>query len=596
MSVVVSNHIQHPTDTTSANGYVWQLSNCDEREKLSFIQKHSLNEVIARLLITRGIRLEEVESFLNPTIKQFLPDPFHLKDMVIAANRLADAVINNQKITIFGDYDVDGATSSALLKRFFALLGFEVGVYIPDRITEGYGPNSNAFRLLKEQGTEIIVTVDCGTMAFEPLEVAAQLSLEVIVVDHHLSGDTLPKAVAIINPNRIDESSPYRYLAAVGVAFLLAVAVKVKLKEKGFFKDKAEPDLLSLLDLVALGTVCDVVPLEGLNRAFVKQGLKILSKRQNTGLSVLYDICGVNDYPNTYHLGFILGPRINAGGRVGQADLGVKLLSSDDFMHSNSIARMLNEFNEERKAIEMMVLEEAMDQAEQHASNSSVIMVKGNNWHPGVIGIVASRLKEKFNKPIAVIALDNEVGKASCRSIKGVDFGSAIVSAKMLELVTAGGGHAMAAGFTVPAHKIEDLRGYLEERFAKEILASNQSNIRYFDAFLSTNGLTVDLAKTLEQLGPFGSGSPEPRVLIDNLYVVNYQIFSESHIKLVLANSRSGTGQSFKAMAFRAIGTPIGDALLNSSGKPLHLVGHIKINRWQGSEKAELMIDDVIVG
>ena len=576
----------------SIGGTTWQLRTDDERAILSLIQKCELPEILARILVGRGITADTAEDFLRPTLRNLLPDPFHLLGMEAAVTRIVDAITANESFVIFGDYDVDGATSSALLKKFFAMLEHHVTIYIPDRITEGYGPNCDAFTALRQQGNTLAITVDCGTLAFEALETAAHIGLDVIVVDHHLGSSELPPAVAIINPNRLDETSPYRYLAAVGVAFLLAVAVTKNLRENGYFTERPEPDLLSLLDLVALGTVCDVVPLKGLNRAFVVQGLKVLAARKNKGLAILADIAGLDEVPNCYHLGFVLGPRINAGGRVGQADLGAKLLSGTDTDAATSIAILLSSFNQERKAIETTVLAEAMEKAEALPDDVPLIMVAGEGWHPGVIGIVASRLKDRFQKPAAVIALSAGIGKASARSVTGVDFGSAVVSARAMELLIAGGGHAMAAGFTVAEDKIEALYTFLCTRFQPELELLKGSTRYTFDSYLSIPAISANLVQLLEQAGPYGSGNPSPRFVLTSCYVMKCDILAGAHLRCFIG-SNGGGGGSLKAMLFNAVGTPLGDAILAAKGKTLHIAGSLRVNKWQGNESAEFMIDDI---
>ncbi len=573
----------------STSGYSWQLRESDERLVTTLIQKLELPEIIARVLVGRGVSLEEAEDFLQPTLRKLLPDPLHFLDMEKAATRLAEAVMKQQHIVIFGDYDVDGATSSALLKRFFAMVGHQAEVYIPDRITEGYGPNSQALQALRKKGAEVIVTVDCGTLAFEPLAAAAACGLEVIVIDHHLGAETLPEACAVVNPNRLDETSPYRYLAAVGMCFMLAVAVKTVLKTQGWFSTRQEPDLLALLDLVALGTVCDVVPLKGVNRAFVVQGLKILAKRQNIGLAALTDVAKLSETLNVYHLGFVLGPRINAGGRVGKADLGATLLTLKDYDAATTLATHLDHFNKERKAIETLVLEEATAMAEQLPEEAGIICVAGEGWHPGVIGIVASRLKDRFHKPTAVIALADGIGKASARSVPGVDFGSAVVSARGMDLLLAGGGHAMAAGFTVEEGKIPALEAFFSARFKAEMEQLPARRVLHLDGFLSLNALTPELLELLEKAGPFGAGNPTPRFAMMNCHVIRADVLQGKHVRAIIA-SRGARG--VKAMAFNAAESEMG-RLLQEKGQTLHIAGHAKINRWQGAESIELMIDDV---
>ena len=580
----------------SVKNFHWLERTYDTRQILTMQQKLNLPEVICKIILERNIPIDQAENYLNPTIKHFMADPMLLKDMPQAAIELCDAVIKQKKIVIFGDYDVDGATSSALLKLFFAEVGLAVETYIPDRIKEGYGPNSNAFKMLKEQGTEIIITVDCGTMAFTALEDAQDYGLKVIVIDHHLGAELLPPAIAIVNPNRSDELSEYKYLAAVGVAFMLAIAVNSNLRAAGWYASRAEPKLMNLLDLVALGTVCDMVPLIGLNRALVVQGLKIIAKRTNIGLAALIDVALVKEAPSCYHLGFVLGPRINAGGRVGESFLGSNLLSASDYDYAYNIAQKLDLYNQQRKLIEAQVIEEAFDQAEKLAASCSVIIVAAQNWHPGVIGIVASRLKERFNKPVAVIAIINDkLGKASCRSVTNIDFGSAIIAAKEAKILIDGGGHAMAAGFSIDPDKIEQLRNFLDLRFQSIMMAQAKNTQRYFDSYVSCNGINLELAKLIEQAGPYGSNAAEPRFMITDAIIYRIDIFAEAHISCLISHQSGIGAKTLKATAFRAINTIMGQSLLSSKGKLINIIGYIKINRWKGKETAEITIEDVII-
>lgn len=577
---------------TSASGYHWKFTEIDERLALTLTQKLELPDVIARLLVGRNIPLEATPAFLNPTLKEYLPDPFHLKDMDIAADRLAKAVMQKENIAVFGDYDVDGATSSALLKRFFAMLGVNARVYIPDRITEGYGPNITAFLKLREEGADIVITVDCGTAAIDPIKAAKEVGLEVIVVDHHLSDGQLPEALAVVNPNRLDETSPHRNMAAVGVAFLLAVAVNARLREGGWYKDKQVPDLLSLLDLVALGTVCDVMTLTGVNRAYVAQGLKVMAKRQNPGLVALSDVAGIKEMPGVYHLGFLLGPRVNAGGRVGEANLGTRLLTSNDYSEAYDIAKTLDGFNAERKAIETFVLEEAIQQVEVEGKQEHpIIIVAGEGWHPGVIGIVAGRLKEKYNRPTAVIAAENGIGKASARSISGVDLGSVVTSAKAEGYLVAGGGHAMAAGFTVEMPKLEALTAFMTEKLAAGVAEHGAYKTLKLDGMLLVASATTSLLKTLEMIGPYGMGNPEPRFVITNAQIIRADVLSGEHIRCIVKDHQGKA--TMTAMAFRCVDTPLGQALLSIGAKPCHLAGRLRINYWQGNETVQMLVDDV---
>ncbi len=578
----------------SVKDFSWHIHEADESEVSLLIQKHQISEIIARLLVNRSIPLERVKTYLNPTIRDTLPDPFHLKDMDKAVAVITKAILAKEKIVIFGDYDVDGATSSALLKRFFNMLNVEVEVYIPDRIGEGYGPTKDAFNKLKNQGFSLIITVDCGTSSFEALEFAKENNLKVVVIDHHLSSENLPPAEAIVNPNRRDETSKYGYLAAVGVAFLTSVALISKLRSEGYFIDKKEPYLLNLLDIVAIGTVCDVVPLEDLNRSFVVQGLKILNKQQNTGIRAFCKLLGIEHELTSYHLGYVIGPRINACGRVGESWIGSKILSTEDEIEASELAKRLEVYNAERRAIEYTVFEQALIQAKEQAKNNFFILVACENWHQGVVGIVAGRLKEIFNKPIAVVSILNDMGKASCRSIPGIDFGSAVVAAKEAGLLTSGGGHKMAAGFTLEMSKLEKVHHFLNERFLDELSKISDKNKRYFDAYVSVEGVHLKLAKEIEKIGPFGPSNPEPKFMLKKVYIVKHNIFGENHIScfVACANDKNNS-KLLKLDAFRSLETQIGKIILSHTG-PLDVIGHIRINRWKGNEITNFVIEDII--
>lgn len=583
------------TEYTSVRGANWVMRDTDERVVLAIQQKFQIPEIVARVLVARGVGLEDVEHFLSPTVRNLLPNPFELLDMDKAANRLAEAVVKGEEIAIFGDYDVDGATSSSLLKRYFRELGSDPVLYIPDRMKEGYGPNTAALLGLKKSGVDVCVTVDCGTMSFEPLTAAKAAGLDVIVIDHHLGGETLPEAVAIVNPNRLDETSNQKHMAAVGVAFLLAVAVSACLRERGWFNNRKAPDLLQLLDIVALGTVCDVVPLLGANRAFVSQGLKIMRSRQNPGLAALADVARVDDLPSTHHLGFVMGPRINAGGRVGQADLGARLLSTEDSEEAKAIALRLDGFNHERRAIETTVLDHAIAQVEQADVESPMLFAVGQDWHPGVVGIVASRITERFHRPTAVISLKDGMGKASARSIAGIDLGSAIVAAKQEGLLVAGGGHAMAAGFTVEEKNIPVVHQFLCERFRNR-MESCATRLIKMDGFLSLDAVQMDLIQLLKQVEPYGTANPEPRFVFTDVLVISAEVVGADHIKCLFGSAHTGaTGKTVKAMAFRCLETPLGTTLLNYRGKVITLAARMKLNSWRGVDTVELVVDDVAV-
>ena len=460
------------------------------------------------LLCQRGVTLAEAEGYLQPTLRDLLPDPHHLLDMRKAAARFAAAIMAGQIIGVFGDYDVDGATSSALILRFCRSLGIATALHIPDRQKEGYGPNITGLRKLHAQGARLIITVDTGTLAFAPLAEATAEGMEILVIDHHQGEPTLPDAHAVVNPNRFDETSAHGHLAAVGVTFLLLVATNAALREAGHFTNRPTPDLRHLLDIVALGTVCDVVPLVGLNRAFVLQGLKIMRQRNNAGLAALMDVSRLDQPPGVYHLGYLLGPRINAGGRVGQSDLGTRLLTTEDPDEARHIAEQLEQYNKERKAIEAQVQEQASLQAESQR-NAPFILVAGDGWHEGVIGIVAGRLKEAHNRPAAVVSFNAQgIGKASARSVKGVDLGQAVIAARQAGLLVAGGGHAMAAGFTVQREKFEDFTAFLTAQLEKAVAAHALQDALHLDAELALSAATLEMAALLEQAGPYGAGNP----------------------------------------------------------------------------------------
>jgi len=578
-------------DSLSLTGRIWRLRPVEDAQVRALMQHHDLPELVARLLVARGVNSSDVPDFLNPSLKALLPDPLHLLDMGKASQRFADAVIGGESIAIFGDYDVDGATSSALLARYLKALGCTPIIYIPDRMKEGYGPNSAAMIALQKQGVKVVITVDCGTMAFEALETAHNVGLDVIVIDHHIGAAERPKAFAIVNPNRLDEGSPHGQMAAVGVAFLLAVAANRTLRERGFFKDKKEPDLRQCLDLVALGTVCDVVPLTGVNRALVTQGLKVMAARQNVGIRTTLDLATVSESPGVYACGFVVGPRINAGGRVGKSDLGVRLLSTDDEAEALGLARELELHNNERKTIEAMVLEQAMLQAQQLDAQAPVLVVASVGWHPGVIGIVAGRLKERFHKPVAVVALDGGIGKASARSVTGFDFGAAVIAAREAGLLVAGGGHAMAAGFTVEESQLPALRDFLIQRLVIPGGDVPVARALWLDGVISLGGAIPDLVANLDRLGPFGQGNPNIRLMIQGATNLRPEVVGNAHVKTLLIDKVSNARLS--AIAFRCLDTKLGEALLTTRGRCVDVVGQLRLQEWNGKQTVSLMIDDL---
>ncbi len=562
----------------------WRALAADARDGLGH------DDLVSQLLLARGCPPDEIEAHRTPSIRGFMPDPSIFRDMDRAAARLADAVVAREPIAIFGDYDVDGATSAAVLVRLLRDLGLSPRAYIPDRMTEGYGPTEAALLRLQAEGANLIVTVDCGAQAFEPLAAAQDAGIEILVVDHHKCATELPRAHAVVNPNRLDETegAAHGHLAAVGVCFLLGAALIRTLRSRGFFADRAEPRLLDLLDLVALGTVADVAPLRGLNRAFVAQGLKVMAQRRNIGLAALTDAARLTRAPTCSDLGFALGPRINAGGRVGRADLGVRLLITDDPAEARAIAEELNHFNDERRAIEAGVQATAETTVDR---NRHVAVVSGEGWHPGVIGIVAGRLKEKLDRPAIVIAVDEHgMGKGSGRSISGVDLGAAILAAKEHGLLIAGGGHAMAAGLTVEAHRIAELADFLEERLADAVVRASAGRALLVDAVLAPGGVNPGLVGAMEAGGPYGMGWPAPRIAAGPFRVIRADLVGTNHVRAIVAGA---DGRSLKAMAFRQADTALGQALLGAgSTRRLWLVGRAKVDDWSGRDVAELHIED----
>lgn len=560
-----------------------------ERAALAMAQRHGLPDIVARVMAARGVALDDVESFLNPTLRAELPDPSSLKGMAEAVDRLSRAIRHGETIGLFADYDVDGATSAALLSRFIAAVGGKSILHVPDRILEGYGPNAEALAGLKRRGAGVVVTLDCGIVAFDVLEQTAESGLDVVVVDHHMADPSLPRAIAVVNPNRVDETGALGHLAAVGVTFLVVIALNRALREAGWFASRREPDLMSWLDLVALGTVCDVVALEGLNRAFVSQGLKVMARRGNPGLRALASVAKIEQRPEAYHLGFVFGPRVNAAGRVGDADLGARLLSTEDDAEAARIAQALDQHNDARKEIEAQVQAEAVAQAEQADPDTPILVVAGDGWHPGVIGIVAGRLRERFNRAACVIALDGETGKGSGRSVKGLALGPAVIAAHQTGLLVGGGGHAMAAGFTVERDKLDDFRRFLAERFAAELAGEPLVATVSLDGVLAPAGAKRRVYDALAKLGPFGSGNPEPHFAISGAKIARADVVGQNHVRCILTGADGG---KLKGIAFRAMDGDLGPALLNHGGRALHIAGQLRADDWQGREDVQLFIED----
>src|SRR6516225_9123352 len=575
----------------SVCGRRWRLRAADAREGEPIAERLALPEIVGRLLAQRGIDVDHAPGFLAPRLRDQLPDPSHLRDMEVAAARLVRAVRDGETIAVFGDYDVDGATSAALLSRFFAAAGARTRIYVPDRLREGYGPNTPALLRLHQEGARLVVTVDCGTTAHLPLAEAAEAGLEVIVIDHHVAEPLLPRATAIVNPNRLDETSPHGGLAAVGVAFLLVVAVNRALRQAGWYVgERMEPDLMGWLDLVALGTVCDVVPLAGLNRALVAQGIKVARCNANPGLAALAAVAGINEPLDAYHLGFVLGPRVNAGGRVGAADLGARLLSTDDSMLAADLAQRLDAYNRERRDIEARTLEAAISMVEGAAQSPVLVFAAAANWHPGVIGIVAARLKERYERPACVVALGDGVGRGSGRSIAGLPLGPAVIAARRAGLLINGGGHAMAAGFTVAAEKLDALREFLVERLGDGLDHERLVPELRVDAALSLAAAQAELIGHVEQLAPFGAGNPEPRFVFLGVRVVHTEAVGNGHLRCTLADPLDK--DRLRAIAFRVAGTPLGQFLAETRGAAIHVAGHLRRDSWRGGDAVQLAIDD----
>ena len=577
----------------SVLGKNW-ISKRYNEDQVNFLKENfDLSEIVSKLIAIRNINIEEVKLFLNPKIKNFLPNPFILKDMEKAADRTVKAIKNNEKIGIFGDYDVDGATSTAILGNYFNQIDRKTEIYIPDRKSEGYGPNQQAFEKLIANGSKLIFTVDCGTLSFDTINFSQSKNTDVLVLDHHQSDLKLPNAFSIVNPNRFDDKSNLNYLCAAGVCFMFLVALNKKLREIDWFKKNNidEPNLMNYLDLVSLGTVCDVVPLIGLNRAIVSQGLKVLKNQLNLGLKTLKNVCGIENNITTYHLGYVIGPRINAGGRVGKCSHGANLLLSKDSKETFKIATELESFNEERRLIESNMLKKIKNTISTN-SDDPVIVLSGHNWHEGIIGIIASKLKEKYNKPTVIISVEKGLGKASARSVLGFDIGRVIISAVQNKILKKGGGHKMAGGFTIDENKIEEFKDFLKKKFLKIEKNLNKKNILLFDAKISPSALNENFFSEVNSLSPFGSGNPEPKFVVENLELLKSSVVANKHIRSLLS---APDGSAVKSIAFNAIKTNLETYLLSKDRKKFNILGKLSLNEWKGQKKVEFIIDDISV-
>ena len=580
-------------NTLSVSSKNWVLKQYNQEDVVFFKDNFSLDEITSKLLSIRNIKKEEVKGFLNPSIKNFLPNPYTLNDMQKSCKKVFDIINRDSKIGIFGDYDVDGASATALLGNYFSALGSNYITYIPDRKKEGYGPSIEAFKYFIDNKINLIFTVDCGTLSFEAIEYAKNNDIDVIVLDHHQSKINLPKAHSIVNPNRIDDKSNLKYLCAAGVTFMFLVALNKELRTNNWFKRRnvVEPNLIEYLDLVTLGTICDVVPLIGLNRAIVTQGLKILKSKKNLGLKTLLNVCGIENSPNIYHVGYMLGPRINAGGRVGKSSHGANLLLNNNPKEAFKIATELDQFNKERQYLEKDVLDKIQKEIKIDISEP-VIIICGKNWHEGVIGIVAARIKDKFNKPVIIISIEKDIGKASARSIVGFDIGSVIIAATQENILMKGGGHKMAGGFTIKADQIEKFKKFIFKKFSKLDQYSIKQRPLFLDSIISPTAINLEFYNKVNVLAPFGSGNPEPKFIIENLKTVSHKIIKEKHIKSVLLGA---DGSTIKTIAFNSVDNEIGAYLLKKDNKLFNIAGKLSLNEWRGQSNVEFIIDDISV-
>jgi single-stranded-DNA-specific exonuclease len=607
MSLAIANRLFEPDlperaflgVERSLTGRRWidRLDAAGTQAALAIAQRHEIPDIVARILAGRGVAPDNAAAFLEPSVKTLMPDPSGITDMDAAAARIATAIAGDEPIALFGDYDVDGASSCALFARFLRSQGRNSVTYIPDRIFEGYGPNPEAIRKLAGQGARLLVTLDCGSTSHEALAVARDLGLEVVVIDHHQVGTELPPARAVVNPNRHDDLSGLGYLAAVGVAFLAVVAVNRELRRRGWYSiGRPEPVLLAWLDLVALGTVCDVVPLVGLNRAFVSKGLITLARRGNRGLAALADVARLGGPVQPYHLGFVFGPRINAGGRIGDAALGTRLLASDDPAECEQIAVELDRLNRERQVLETAMLQEACAEAEAEIDGGfgpAVLIAASHRWHPGVVGLIAARLKERYGRPAIAIAFNqNDVGSGSGRSIAGIDLGHAVRAAVERGILVKGGGHAMAAGLTIAHDRLGDFRAYLEDTLRAGVHASREAEGLPVDAALSARGATIDLIDLIERAGPFGSGHPDPLIALPSHRITYAETIGQGHLRMALAGP---DGTSLKAMLFRGADSDLGRALAAARGEVRHVAGILSADQWQGRRTPSLRVVDAAV-
>lgn len=575
----------------SISGLTWEFKNADERLVLALSQKYGLSDLVARSMVTRGITLDTIDSFLNPTLKNNLPNPFSLKDMERAARRMAASILANEPIGLMGDYDVDGATSTALLKMFLQSCGVKTHCFIPDR-EDGYGPNAGKMKEFQKAGCNLVATLDCGMTAFDPIEYGTTIcELDIIVLDHHDPEKKLPNAYAVVNPKRLDEPTdhPCRYMAAVGVVFLFVVALNNILRAQGFYKDRAEPNLIPYLDLVAFGTVCDVVKLQGVNRLFVKSGLTQMRLGQNKGIAALAELVNLDEAPTAYHLGYVFGPRINACGRVGKSDIGMRLLSTNDTIEASALAAELESLNLMRRDIEADVLQAATEQVETRLNDDPFLVVLGEDWHQGVVGIVAGRLKDKYNLPVFALSIEGDEVKGSSRSVPGVDLGTLVMNAIELGILSRGGGHPMAAGFSLHREKLSAFYDYLKENITPDKFDAKM-NVLNIDGMVDILGVTPELLESLSLMAPFGESNPEPRFVVKDVMISRTIPLKNGHIACTLTGR---SGRYLSGIAFRVANTQLGEKLMNSRDTYFHVAGFLKQETWKGKTKLQIQIHDM---
>ena len=573
---------------SSCRGLTWRWRNSDSQKVDELVARASVDDLTARLLAGRGVAPDDAAKFLDPKLRDFLPNPSTLKDMDKAAEAIVSALKAKRKVTVFADYDVDGGTSAAQLVRWARHFGAQFGIYVPDRVEEGYGPTIGAFRSLKEQGNELIITVDCGAAAHSALEEAAKIDLPIVVIDHHMMHGDLPPALALVNPNRSDDTSGFGHLAAAGVTFVLLVALNREARKQGLGEG---PNLLKLLDLAALGTICDVVALKGLNRAIVSQGLKQMGQTRHQGLLALADVAGAKGPFTTYHAGFVLGPRINAGGRIGKSNMGAEMLSTENSQTAYAFAAELDRVNQDRKLLQSDMLEEALSKAAALPEDRALTLVSMDGWHPGVIGIVAGRLKDRFERPAIVIGVSEEgIGKGSGRSLKGANLGGAITAAREAGLLTSGGGHPMAGGLTVDAALIPELTAFLEARLKDEVKEARKNLSFKIDAQLLPSAATPQLIETMAQVGPYGADHPQPMFVFANMHIAYAERVRGGHVRCSFADD---SGQRISGICFRADETGLSDVLLAPNPVRVHVAGRLKQDEWKGRVKIDLTVEDI---